>query len=109
MTEEVPDLVGCGVVHRDQRIHTARRNYIRAGNDGGRVVSCGRRKESSSPGTLINATPQGAASIGNSFGLVGNAWNFNLDTKGTGMTTGIWQLICTLSDGSQHSCWIQVK
>ena len=65
--------------------------------------------DSSVAGTLIDATPQDAATIGNAFRLVGSGWHFNLDTKGTGMTTGLWQLLCTLSDGSQHSCWIQVK
>ena len=36
-------------------------------------------------------------------------WHFNLDTKGTGMSTGIWLLRATLSDGSDHSVWIQLK
>jgi uncharacterized protein YndB with AHSA1/START domain len=27
----------------------------------------------------------------------------------TGMTVGIWQLLATLSDGSQHVAWIQIK
>jgi outer membrane protein assembly factor BamB len=36
-------------------------------------------------------------------------WQFNLDTKATGMSTGIWQLTATLSDGSQHQVWVQLK
>jgi len=37
------------------------------------------------------------------------AWHSNLDTKSTGLTAGIWQLIATLPDGSQHAVWIQIK
>lgn len=60
-------------------------------------------------GTPIDATPQDAATIGNQFRLVGREWHFNLDTKSTGVTTGIWQLVATLSDGSQHMVWVQIK
>jgi len=41
--------------------------------------------------------------------LNGGQWQFNLDTKDTGMTIGIWLLLATLSDGSQHSAWVQIK
>ena len=57
----------------------------------------------------IDATPTDAATIGNQFRLVGSEWHFNLDTKATGLSAGIWQLIATLSDGSQHTVWIQLK
>ena len=57
----------------------------------------------------IDATPQDAATAGNQFRLAGGQWHFNLDTKGTGMSVGIWQLSATLSDGSQHHVWIQLK
>jgi uncharacterized repeat protein (TIGR03803 family) len=57
----------------------------------------------------IDATPQDAATTGNQFRLAGGQWQFNLDTKGTGMSVGIWQLSATLSDGSQHHVWIQLK
>ena len=57
----------------------------------------------------IDATPQDAATSGNQFRLTDGQWHFNLDTKGTGLSTGLWQLIATLSDGSQHSVWIQLK
>jgi hypothetical protein len=57
----------------------------------------------------IDATPQGAATSGNQFVLNGREWHFNLDTNATGLTKGIWQLGATLSDGSQHHVWIQVK
>jgi hypothetical protein len=46
---------------------------------------------------------------GDEFVLEGGEWHFNLDTKDTAMTTGIWLLQATLSDGSQHTAWIQVK
>jgi len=57
----------------------------------------------------IDATPQDGATTGNQFRLAGEEWHFNLDTKGTGMSVGIWQLSATLSDGSQHHVWIQLK
>ena len=60
-------------------------------------------------GTPIDATPQDAATTGNQFRLTGQDWQFNLDTKSTGLTTGIWQLAATLSDGSQHTVWVQIK
>jgi len=60
-------------------------------------------------GDPIDATPQGAATTGDEFQLNGGQWQFNLDTKDTGMTTGIWLLVATLSYGSQHSAWIQIK
>jgi hypothetical protein len=64
---------------------------------------------STTAGTPIDATPQDAATTGNQFQLESGEWHFNLDTKTTGMSIGIWQLIGTLSDGSQHTCWIQLK
>ena len=60
-------------------------------------------------GDPIDATPQDAATTGDEFRLTGGQWQFNLDTKGTGMNVGIWQLLATLSDGSQHTAWIQIK
>jgi len=57
----------------------------------------------------IDASPQDTATTGNQFRLTDGQWHFNLDTQSTGMTKGIWQLVATLSDGSQHWAWIQVK
>ena len=57
----------------------------------------------------IDATPTDAATTGDEFQLNGSQWQFNLDTKATGMTPGIWLLQATLSDGSQHTAWIQIK
>ncbi|MBI2927688.1 MAG: PxKF domain-containing protein [Verrucomicrobia bacterium] len=61
------------------------------------------------PDPPIDATPTDAATTGNQFRLTGNEWHFNLDTQATGLSAGIWQLIATLSDSSQHSVWIQIK
>jgi hypothetical protein len=57
----------------------------------------------------IDATPTDAATTGSQFRLVNGEWHFNLDTKATAMSSGKWQLVATLSDGSQHRVWIQVK
>ena len=59
--------------------------------------------------TPIDATPTDGATTGNQFRLTDDEWHFNLDTKATGMTAGTWLLRATLSDGSQHSVWIQIK
>lgn len=65
--------------------------------------------DATTAGTAIDATPTDAATTGSQFRLSGEEWHFNLDTKATGMSVGIWELIATLSDGSQHSVWIQLK
>lgn len=57
----------------------------------------------------LDATPTDPATTGNQFRLTGSDWHFNLDAEATGMSTGKWQLTATLSDGSQHSAWIQIK
>jgi len=57
----------------------------------------------------IDATPQDSATAGNYFRLSDTEWHFNLDTKAAGMSVGKWQLIVTLSDGSQHFVWVQIK
>lgn len=65
--------------------------------------------DATTAGTPIDATPRDAATTGNHFRLVGEEWHFNLDLRGTGMTTGIWQLTATLSDGTEHLVWVQIK
>ncbi|PYI80331.1 MAG: hypothetical protein DME26_21780 [Verrucomicrobia bacterium] len=60
-------------------------------------------------GAPIDATPQDAATTGDQFRLVDGQWQFNLDTRATGMSVGIWLLRAMLSDGTQHSAWIQIK
>jgi hypothetical protein len=61
-------------------------------------------------GAPVDATPQDAATTGNQFRLTTDGqWQFNLDTRGTGMSVGTWRFIATLSDGSQHIVWIQLK
>ncbi len=65
--------------------------------------------DATTAGDPIDATPQDSATTGDEFRLTGSEWHFNLDTKATGMSVGIWQLLATLSDGSQHHAWIQIK
>jgi hypothetical protein len=36
-------------------------------------------------------------------------WHFNLNTKDQGMSKGIWQIKVTLSDGSIHTAFIELK
>ena len=60
-------------------------------------------------GSPIDATPTDAATTGDQFRLTDSQWQFNLDTKATGMSAGIWLLQATLSDATQHSAWIQIK
>jgi hypothetical protein len=58
----------------------------------------------------IDATPTDAATTGNQFRLTDAStgdWHFNLSTKT--FTKGIWKLVATLSDGSQHEVWIEIK
>jgi hypothetical protein len=62
-----------------------------------------------SAGEPLDATPRDEASTGNEFRLTDGQWHFNLDTRATGMRVGVWRLCATLSDGSQHSVWIQLK
>jgi hypothetical protein len=60
-------------------------------------------------GTAIDATPTDAATTSDEFRLTDSHWQFNLDTKATGMTAGTWLLRATLSDGSLHTVWVQLK
>ncbi|MHC1764655.1 MAG: choice-of-anchor tandem repeat GloVer-containing protein [Verrucomicrobiia bacterium] len=57
----------------------------------------------------IDASPQDAATTGSQFRPVDGQWHFNLDTKGSGLSVGMWLLRATLSDTSQHSVWVQLK
>jgi hypothetical protein len=58
----------------------------------------------------IDATPTDAATTGNEFRLTSAAtgeWHFNLSTKS--LSKGIWQIKATLSDGSVHTAFIELK
>lgn len=58
----------------------------------------------------IDATPTDAATMGNEFRLTDaatGAWHFNLSTKS--LSRGIWQIKATLSDGSMHTAFIELK
>lgn len=60
-------------------------------------------------GTPIDATPQDAATTGSEFRLTDGERHFSLDTGYTGISQGIWLLVATLSDGSGHSVWVQIR
>jgi hypothetical protein len=58
----------------------------------------------------VDATPTDAATTGNQFRLTDAAtgeWHFNLATKS--MSKGVWQIKATLSDGSTHTAFIELK
>jgi hypothetical protein len=58
----------------------------------------------------IDATPTDGATTGNQFRLTNAAmgeWHFNLST--TALSKGIWQIKATLSDGSVHTAFIELK
>jgi internalin A len=61
----------------------------------------------SDPAILVTATD--AATSGNQFRFAGSEWRFNLDTKARALTIGKYLLTATLSDGSTHTVWIQLK
>jgi hypothetical protein len=59
-----------------------------------------------------DATPTDAATPGNQFRLTEpgtGEWHFNLDTRATNMTKGIWQVKVTLADSSVHTAFIELK
>jgi hypothetical protein len=83
---------------------------------GGNAVTTGIQKlqvqlfsSSTTSAPAIDATPQGAATTGNEFRYANGQWQFNLDTKATSMSRGVWKITATLSDESQHSTWVQLK
>jgi hypothetical protein len=58
----------------------------------------------------IDASPTDAATTGNQFRLTDAAtgeWHFNLST--TSLSRGTWQIKATLSDGSVHTAYIELK
>jgi hypothetical protein len=60
----------------------------------------------------IDASPTDAATTSNQFRLTDGStgeWHFNLDSKATHMTKGIWKMEATLSDGTKHSAYIELK
>jgi hypothetical protein len=77
---------------------------ITTGNHKITVVNC------ANPTVILNGVAADAATTGNLFRKTDpkGGWHFNLNTKRTGMTAGIWQIIATLADGSVHSVYIQL-
>ncbi len=76
---------------------------------GSHTLSVAKYSDETTSAEPIDATPQDAATTGNQFKLTDSQWHFNLDAEGTGMSKGIWLLTATLSDGSKHTVWIQIK
>jgi hypothetical protein len=77
--------------------------------DGAQTLQVIKYNNATTAAEPIDATPTDAATTGNQFKLTGDEWHFNLDTKATGMSVGIWQLKATFSDGSTHTVWIGLK
>jgi hypothetical protein len=85
-------------------------------SSGGEPISTGvhilqavKYSNATTSGAAIDASPQDSATSGNQFRFMDDHWQFNLDTKATGMSIGTWLLTATLSDGSLHPVWIQLK
>jgi hypothetical protein len=58
----------------------------------------------------IAATPTDAATTGNLFRLTdatSGQWQFNLSTKG--LSKGTWKILATLSDGTVHFVYVDLK
>ncbi|MSU64036.1 MAG: hypothetical protein EXS31_16860 [Pedosphaera sp.] len=68
-----------------------------------------KRSSQTDSDTAILITAMEAATTGNQFRLTGSEWHFNVDTKARGLTMGTYELTATLSDGSKHAVWIQLK
>jgi hypothetical protein len=64
---------------------------------------------SAGPGPVLPAVSKDAATTSNHFRRTGAVWRFNLDPRATGMTQGIWLLRASLSDGSKHAAWIEIR
>lgn len=77
---------------------------------GEHTLEAAKFSSSSSAEEPIDATPADGASTENRFRHTGNGeWHYNLDTRQSGMSRGVWQLVATLSDGSRHAVWVQLK
>ena len=79
-------------------------NTVMDGSHTLQMVMCGDATISHPP---VGATPQGGATSGNEFVLTGQEWHFNLDTRP--LSTGQWEFIATLEDGTQHNVWVQLR
>jgi hypothetical protein len=57
----------------------------------------------------VDAVASDAVTTESQFRYSDGRWQFNLDTRASGMTTGKWKVILTLSDGSVHYVWLQLR
>ena len=77
---------------------------------GDHMISAFRCDATTGGETAVDATPTDAATTGNLFRLTSAGtgdWHFNLSTKG--WPTGTYKIIATLSDGSEHFVYIDLK
>jgi hypothetical protein len=78
--------------------------------EGNHTIQVSRCDSSTGGEAAIDATPTDAATTGNLFRLTDattGQWHFNWGTKGFG--AGTWKIIVTLSDGSVHYVYVDLK
>jgi hypothetical protein len=81
---------------------------VTTGNHTISVVKCDNQVGTET--AIVTSTDK--ATTGNLFRLTSASagqWQFNLSTKNAGMSRGTWQIIATLSDGSVHSVYVDLK
>lgn len=96
----------CGERHGRQRGRSCSGHHVTTGVHTLKVVKWTSETDSEIP---LDADSDDPRTDGNQFRLAGHKWVFVLDSRDTGMSRGKWQIVATLSDGSQHTAWIQLK
>lgn len=96
----------CGERHSRHSGHHCSGAHVTTGIHTLQVIKWTSQTDSETP---LDADSADARTEGNQFRLVGHKWVFVLDTRDTGMSRGRWQIVATLSDGSQHTAWVQMK
>jgi hypothetical protein len=79
---------------------------------GDQTISVARCSSQVGTEVALDATPKDRATKSNLFKLTSAAkgqWQFNLSIRNAGMSRGRWQIIATLSDGSVHSAYVDIK
>jgi hypothetical protein len=77
-------------------------------SDGDHTIRVSKCDNSAGGETPIDATPTDAATTGNLFRLTApGQWQFNLSTKG--LSKGTWKIIASLSDGTTHFVYVDLK
>jgi hypothetical protein len=49
------------------------------------------------------------STVSGKFRYAKGTWQYNLQTKQAKMEKGVWELVATLSDGSEYTAWIKIK